>query len=73
YVVRAFPTAPVSAPLRPPELRRALRPERFTLKTILKRLEKDDPWRDFWKSRQRLEPVIKVLSLAVGKPSRKWS
>jgi len=63
YVVRAFPGAPVSAPVAAPELRRALRPEKLNLKTIFARLEKQgDPWEDFWKSRQGLEGPMELLS-----------
>jgi bifunctional non-homologous end joining protein LigD len=63
YSVRAFPQAPVSAPLLPRELRPGLRPETLNIKTILARLkEKGDLWADFWKRRQRLEDAIESLS-----------
>ena len=63
YTVRAFPQASVSAPLEPGELRASLRPERFNLKTILRRVEqRGDPWADFWNQRQRLEDATKRLS-----------
>jgi bifunctional non-homologous end joining protein LigD len=63
YAVRAFPRAPVSAPLSPGELRPRLRPENLNMKTIFARLkEKGDLWGDFWKQRQRLEQAIELLN-----------
>jgi len=63
YSVRAFPKAPVSAPVLPGELKASLRPETLNIKTVLGRLEKKgDLWGDFWKKRQRLEQAIELLS-----------
>src|SRR5437899_3705828 len=63
YSVRAFPQAPVSAPLLPRELRTSLRSETLNMKTVFARLkEKGDLWSDFWKRRQRLEQAIELLS-----------
>ncbi len=63
YSVRAFPQAPVSAPLLPRELRPSLGPETLNIKTVFARLkEKGDLWADFWKRRQRLEQAIELLS-----------
>jgi len=63
YSVRAFPKAPVSAPILPRELRSTLRPETLNIKTIFERSkEKGDLWADFWKKRQRLEEAIELLS-----------
>jgi bifunctional non-homologous end joining protein LigD len=63
YAARAFPKAPVSAPILPRELRTSLRPETLNIKTIFARLkEKGDLWGDFWKRRQRLEQAIELLS-----------
>ena len=63
YSVRAFPKAPVSAPVLPRELRPALRPESLNMKTIFARVkEKGDLWVDFWNRRQRLESAIELLS-----------
>jgi bifunctional non-homologous end joining protein LigD len=63
YSVRAFPQAPVSAPLLPRELRPSLRPETLNIKTVFARLkEKGDLWTDFWKKRQRLEQAVELLS-----------
>jgi len=59
YSVRAFPHAPVSAPVRLAELRAGLKPERWNLRTIRERVEKvGDLWADFWKSRQKLESLF---------------
>jgi bifunctional non-homologous end joining protein LigD len=63
YSVRAFPKAPVSAPVLPRELQKKLKPETLNINTIIARLkEKGDLWADFWKSRQRLERAIELLS-----------
>jgi bifunctional non-homologous end joining protein LigD len=63
YAVRAFPKAPVSAPILPRELRASLRPETLNIKTIFARLkDQGDLWADFWKRRQRLEQAIELLS-----------
>jgi bifunctional non-homologous end joining protein LigD len=63
YSVRAFPKAPVSAPVLPRELRAGLKPETLNMKTILARVkEKGDLWADFWKRRQTLEQAIELLS-----------
>jgi bifunctional non-homologous end joining protein LigD len=63
YAVRAFPKAPVSAPILPRELRPNLRPENLNMATVFPRLkEKGDLWADFWKDRQRLEQAIELLS-----------
>jgi bifunctional non-homologous end joining protein LigD len=62
YAVRAFPKAPVSAPILPQELRKNLRPETLNIKTVFARLkEKGDLWGDFWKRQQRLEEAIELL------------
>jgi bifunctional non-homologous end joining protein LigD len=63
YSVRAFPKAPVSAPILPRELRASLKPETLNMKTMLARVkEKGDLWADFWKRRQTLEQAIELLS-----------
>ncbi len=73
YSVRAFPKAPVSAPLEPHELRVSLRPEKLNIKTIFTRLhEKGDLWADFWNRRQKLEPAIELLGAQMPpKPKKK--
>lgn len=72
YSVRAFPHAPVSAPLLPRELRPSLRPETLNIKTVFARLkEKGDLWGDFWKQRQRLEGAIEALSNRIPPRTKK--
>jgi len=62
YSVRAFPKAPVSAPILPQELRKNLRPETLNIKTVFARMkEKGDLWGNFWKRQQRLEEAIELL------------
>jgi bifunctional non-homologous end joining protein LigD len=74
YAVRAFPKAPVSAPILPRELRASLRPEILNIKTIFARLkEKGDLWDDFWKRRQSLEQAIEILSSRVPPRTKKGS
>jgi bifunctional non-homologous end joining protein LigD len=71
YVVRAFPKAPVSTPITVDELRLGLKPESLNLKTTFSRLEKrGDLWGDFWKSRQRLDHAVELLSARVN-PKKK--
>ena len=63
YSVRAFPHAPVSAPVTPEELRPTLDPAKWNLKTMRKRIERNgDLWADFWKKRQRLEKLLEHTS-----------
>ncbi len=72
YSVRAFPKAPVSAPVWPRELRPSLRPENLNMKSIFARLkEKGDLWKDFWKSQQRIEGAIEALSNHMASKSKK--
>ena len=72
YAVRAFPQAPVSAPLLPRELRPGLRPASLNIKTVFARLkEKGDLWGDFWERRQRLENAIESLSRRVSPSAKK--
>ena len=72
YSVRAFPKAPVSAPVLPRELRTNLRPETLNIKTILARLEeKGDLWANFWNKRQRIEGALELLSNRIpAKPKK---
>ena len=66
YSVRPFPKATVSAPVSARELRRGLKPERFTIKTMPARLEKAGClWSDFWECRQPIEPAIERLRLEI--------
>jgi bifunctional non-homologous end joining protein LigD len=55
YSTRAKPGAPVSMPLRWKDLTPALDPRRFTVLTVEARLRtRQDPWADYWRTRQRL-------------------
>jgi bifunctional non-homologous end joining protein LigD len=66
YAVRAFPKAPVSTPLRPEEMRAALRADSLNIKTLFPRLkEKGDLWADFWSSRQGIEDAFAKLAARV--------
>ena len=72
YAVRAFPKAPVSAPISSKELKPTLKPESLNVKTVFKRMEKQgDLWRDFWKSRQSLERPIEILSTRMEPKTRR--
>ncbi len=62
YSVRAFPHAPVSAPVSPHELNPQLREDTWNIKSITGRIKKvGDLWANFWKQRQALEGAVKML------------
>ena len=56
YSVRIHPNAPVATPLSWDELSAKIKPNTYTVKNILKRLEKlkSDPWEDFFKLHQTI-------------------
>src|SRR5206468_8445524 len=54
YSLRARQGAPVSVPLDGDELTPRLNPARFTIRTAIARTRDVDPWRDYWKARQKL-------------------
>jgi bifunctional non-homologous end joining protein LigD len=60
YSVRARATATVSVPLAWDELTATLNPSRWTVRTLPRRLQKlkEDPWRDFWRTPQRLSRTV---------------
>jgi len=63
YSVRAHPGATVSTPVTPEELQKDIDPEKWTLKTMEKRLaEVGDLWKDFWEKRQTLDGALEALS-----------
>jgi bifunctional non-homologous end joining protein LigD len=67
YVVRAFPRAPVSAPVSARELKPNLVAEKFNIKTMPARVEeKGDLWTGFWSKRLKLEEVMDELSASVA-------
>lgn len=57
YSVRRRPGAPVSTPLRWPEVKPSLDPVKFNIGNFRKRLAGADPWAGFFRKRNRL-PVI---------------
>ncbi|MBK9063998.1 MAG: non-homologous end-joining DNA ligase [Acidobacteria bacterium] len=61
YSVRRRPHAPVSTPLSWGEVVPSLRAEDFTLGNFAARLKKRDPWADFFRRRQALEPALEAL------------
>lgn len=62
YSPRARPGAPVSTPLRWAELKRALHPGRYTMKTILRRLARvGDLWAPVAEDRQDITPFLRAL------------
>jgi len=72
YVARAFPKAPVSAPVSAKELKAALVAEKFNIKTMPARVEKiGDLWAEFWDRRLRIEDVMDKLSATVEGGKRK--
>jgi bifunctional non-homologous end joining protein LigD len=57
YSVRRRPKAPVSTPLDWSEVDPKLDPASFHLRNFEKRLASADPWKAFWKSRQKLPRI----------------
>ena len=58
FAVRPLPQAPVAVPLRWEELSdRALKPDRWTVKTIGARLEEGDPWHGINRRARTLPPA----------------
>ena len=62
YSVRRLPKAPISTPLSWDEVKPSLDPSTFNLATIAKRLEKPDPWKDFFRRRQPLGPAMRGVA-----------
>jgi len=75
YVVRAFPQAPVSAPVSARELKTDLEAEKFNIRSMTERIAaKGDLWADFWKSKQTIEDAVERLSKTMqgaGKDAKK--
>lgn len=61
YSVRPKPHAPVSTPLAWSEVKVSLDPTNFNLGNFRARLNRADPWADFFKSRQPLNDAIAKL------------
>lgn len=61
YCVRRRPRAPVSMPLEWSELDPKLDPADFNVTNAVARLEKSDPWRDFFRRRQSLARAMRAV------------
>jgi bifunctional non-homologous end joining protein LigD len=62
YSVRRREKAPVSTPLEWSEVKPTLVPSEFNMGNFGKRLERADPWSDFFAARQPLKDAIRLLS-----------
>ncbi|HEX4003580.1 MAG TPA: DNA ligase D [Candidatus Acidoferrales bacterium] len=63
YSVRAFPHAPVSAPVSMRELNAKLRADTWNIKSMPARMKKaGDLWARFWKERQEMESAVEKLA-----------
>jgi bifunctional non-homologous end joining protein LigD len=71
YSTRAREGAPVATPLAWMEVRRDLRPEGFTLRTVAERVRLEgDPWKGFFELRQSIAPSALRRALAAHEPPR---
>ena len=61
FCARHAPRAPVSTPLAWKEVSPRLDPGDFNIGNFAKRLERSDPWEDFFASRQDLKPAMKAV------------
>ena len=62
YSARAYPSAPVSTPVTPAELKTELAPDRWNLNNVEQRIKKlGDLWGDFWEQRQSLSEALELL------------
>lgn len=61
YSVRRHAGAPVSTPLGWSEVKAGLEPSAFTIATLESRLERRDPWADFFASRQSLAAAARAV------------
>lgn len=61
YSVRRRRRAPVSMPLDWSELDPALDPTEFNITNAVARLERSDPWQDFFRHRQSLVPALRAV------------
>ena len=55
FAVRARDGAPVSMPVAWADLKVSLRPERFTVISGRQLVKRRDPWKDYWRTGQRLK------------------
>ena len=61
YSMRRFPHATISTPLAWDEVDPKLDPGRFNMRTYEKRFAARDPWKDFWKKRQKLDRALQAV------------
>jgi bifunctional non-homologous end joining protein LigD len=61
YSVRRRPKAPVSTPLDWSEVKESLDPSQFNIATFAGRMKGEDPWQDFFGSRQSLSGAARSL------------
>jgi bifunctional non-homologous end joining protein LigD len=61
YSMRRFPHATISTPLAWDEVDPKLDPARFNMATYEKRFAGKDPWKDFWKKRQKLDRALEAV------------
>jgi bifunctional non-homologous end joining protein LigD len=61
YSMRRFPRASISTPLAWEEVDPKLDPGRFNMETFAKRFAGPDPWKGFWKSRQKLGRALEAV------------
>lgn len=70
YSLRPTPSATVSAPLRWKEVKAGLRPERFTIETIFKRLQSiGDPWKPVMGRAADLAKATRYLARIIDSPA----
>lgn len=62
YSVRRRPQAPISTPLDWKEVVPSLDPASFNLKTFAKRVQRADPWKEFFASRQSLAAAARAVT-----------
>ncbi|MGE0550847.1 MAG: DNA ligase D [Kofleriaceae bacterium] len=72
YSTRARAGAPISTPMRWEELKPDLQPSRFTVTSIPRRLSRlrDEPWMEYFTTRQRLGPRAEQLARSWGDTPR---
>jgi bifunctional non-homologous end joining protein LigD len=58
---RMRPSAPVSMPLRWPQVRLGMDPQRFTMKTVPALLTRNKPWQDYCDAERSLKGAIRKL------------
>jgi bifunctional non-homologous end joining protein LigD len=58
YSLRARPGAPVSMPMHWDELTTRMQPQRWTIRTVPRRLQDLDPWASYFRKRQRLAVAL---------------